>query len=199
MRISSGLPAGDWVGAGRAARRAEALGYDQVQANEIRSDPFSTLVPAVTATERIGLATSVAIAFPRSPMIVAGLSWDLQKNSAGRFVLGLGSQVRGHNERRFSVPWSPPAPRLGEYVRSLRAIWRAWQNKEPLSFEGEHYRFTLMTPEFAPEPNGHAMVPITIAAVGPAMLRLAGRHCDGVRLHSFCTREYIEKIVMPEI
>ncbi|MEQ9122391.1 MAG: TIGR03617 family F420-dependent LLM class oxidoreductase [Alphaproteobacteria bacterium] len=199
MRISSVLPGGDWAGAAAAAKAAESVGYDQAQANEIKSDPFATLVPAVGATQRIWLATSVAIAFPRSPMIVAGLGWDLQKNSGGRFVLGIGSQVKGHNERRFSVPWSPPAPRLSEYVRSLRAIWRSWELGERLNFEGKHYTFTLMTPEFAPEPMGLPMVPITIAAVGPAMLRLAGRHCDGVRLHSFCTRDYLEKVVMPEL
>lgn len=199
MRISNVVPAGDWRAAGEAARLAEAAGFDQVQANELRSDPFATLVPATLATGRIGLATSVAIAFPRSPMIVAGLGWELQKNSGGRFVLGLGSQVRGHNERRFSVPWSPPAPRMAEYVESLRAIWRCWATGEKLNYQGKHYTFTLMTPEFSPERNGLPMVPITIAAVGPAMLRLAGRLCDGARLHSFCTRAYIEKIVMPEI
>ena len=199
MRISTPLRAGDWCDIADAARTVEAIGFDQVHANEIRHDPFSMLVPATLATDRIGLATSVAIAFPRSPMIVANLGWDLNHNSGGRFVLGLGSQVKGHNERRFSVPWTPPAPRMSEYVRALRAIWRCWEKGEPLNFEGKHYTFTLMTPEFSPEPNGLPMIPITIAAVGPAMLRLAGRHCDGVRLHRFCTRDYIEKAVMPEI
>lgn len=199
MRVSTVVPGGDWKASGSAAKAAEEAGYDQVQANELKSDPFASLIPATLTTHRIGLATSVAIAFPRSPMITAGLAWDLQRNSGGRFTLGLGSQVRGHNERRFSVPWSPPAPRMAEYVEALRAIWRCWETGAKLAFEGQHYTFTLMTPEFAQEPNGLPMVPITIAAVGPAMLRLAGRHCDGARLHGFCTRKYIEAVVMPEI
>lgn len=199
MRVSTVVPGGNWRASGEAARLAEAQGFDQVQANELKFDPFATLVPATLATEKVSLATSVAIAFPRSPMIVAGLAWGLQENSGGRFALGLGTQVRGHNERRFSVPWSPPAPRLAEYVEALRAIWRCWEKGEKLAFEGQHYTFTLMTPEFAQAPNGLPMVPVTIAAVGPAMQRLAGRICDGVRLHSFCTRDYIEKVVMPEV
>ena len=145
------------------------------------------------------LTTSVAIAFPRSPMIVAILGRDLNVNSDGRFVLGLGSQVKQHNERRFSTPWTPPAPRMGEYVQALRAIWRCWEKAAPLDFKGRHYNFTLMTPAFSPPPTALPMVPITIAAVGPAMLRLAGRHCDGVRLHPFCTRAYAEQVVVPEI
>jgi probable F420-dependent oxidoreductase len=132
-------------------------------------------------------------------MVVANLAWDLQKESRGRFVLGLGPQVKGHNERRFSVPWSAPVPRLREYVESLRAIWRCWESGEPLSFEGEHYRFTLMTPEFSPPATGLPPVPITIAAVGKDMVRLAGRVCDGVRLHGFCTRRYLEEVALPRI
>ncbi|MDX2155420.1 MAG: TIGR03617 family F420-dependent LLM class oxidoreductase [Hyphomicrobiaceae bacterium] len=199
MRISTVIPGGDWRATADAAKVAEATGFGQIQANELKHDPFATLIPATLTTDRIGLATSVAIAFPRSPMIVAGLAWDLQRNSRGRFVLGLGSQVKGHNERRFSVPWSPPAPRMAEYVEALRAIWRSWKSGEKLDYRGQTYTFTLMTPEFAQEPSDLPMVPITIAAVGPAMQRLAGRLCDGVRLHSFCTRGYIEKVVMPEI
>jgi probable F420-dependent oxidoreductase len=107
--------------------------------------------------------------------------------------------VKGHNERRFSVPWSAPVPRLREYVESLRAIWRCWESGEPLSFEGEHYRFTLMTPEFSPPATGLPPVPITIAAVGKDMVRLAGRVCDGVRLHGFCTRRYLEEVALPRI
>lgn len=199
MRVSTQLPLGDWRKTAAAAEELEALGFDVLAANEIRHDPFAGLVPAVLRTESVGLVTSVAIAFPRSPMIVANLVWDLNVNSGGRFMLGLGAQVKQHNERRFSTPWSPPAPRMSEYVRALRSIWRCWEKGEPLNFEGKHYNFTLMTPEFCPEPTGMPMAPITIAAVGPAMLRLAGRHCDGVRLHPFCTREYAEKVVLPEI
>src|SRR5262249_42210492 len=129
-------------------------------------------------------------AFSRSPMPVANTSWDLQLSSRGRFVLGLGSQVRALNENRFSVPWTAPAPRMREYVESLRAIWRCWEKGEKLSYRGQHYKFTLMPPNSAPRSGGQPMVPVTIAAVGPAMLRLAGELCDGVRLHGFCTRRH---------
>jgi probable F420-dependent oxidoreductase len=132
-------------------------------------------------------------------MVVANTAWDLQVESRGRFALGLGAQVKGHNERRFSVPWSAPVPRLREYVEALRAIWRCWERKEPLAYRGEHYRFTLMTPEFSPPPSGLPPVPITIAAVGKDMLRLAGRVCDGVRLHGFCTRRYLEEVALPQV
>jgi probable F420-dependent oxidoreductase len=199
VRIETTIPLGDWRAVGPAAQRAEALGFDGITTPEIANDPFVPLAFAALATERIQLGTAIAVAFPRSPMVVANLAWDLQKESRGRFVLGLGPQVKGHNERRFSVPWSAPVPRLREYVESLRAIWRCWESGEPLSFEGEHYRFTLMTPEFSPPATGLPPVPITIAAVGKDMVRLAGRVCDGVRLHGFCTRRYLEEVALPRI
>ena len=166
---------------------------------EIANDPFVPLAFAAVATQRIELSTGICVAFPRSPMVVAETSWDLHAQSGGRFRLGLGSQVKGHNERRFSVPWSAPVPRLREYVESLRAIWRCWEKQEPLRYEGEHYRFTLMTPEFSPPPSGLPAIPVSIAAVGPDMLKLAGRVCDGVRLHGFATRKYLEEVALPQI
>ena len=199
MRIETTVPLGDWRAVAPAARRAEALGFDGITTPEIASDPFVPLAFAALATERIQLGTAIAVAFPRSPMVVANLAWDLQRESHGRFVLGLGPQVKGHNERRFSVPWSAPVPRLREYVESLRAIWRCWELGEPLAYEGEHYRFTLMTPEFSPPATGLPPVPITIAAVGKDMIRLAGRVCDGVRLHGFCTRRYLEELALPRV
>jgi probable F420-dependent oxidoreductase len=199
MRIETTLPLGDWRGVAPAARRAEALGFDGITSPEIANDPFVPLAFAALATERIQLGTAIAVAFPRSPMVVANVAWDLQVNSHGRFALGLGPQVKGHNERRFSVPWGPPVPRLREYVEALRAIWRCWELGEPLAYEGEHYRFTLMTPEFSPPASGLPPVPVTIAAVGPDMLRLAGRVCDGVRLHGFCTRRYLEEVALPRV
>jgi len=132
-------------------------------------------------------------------MTVANIGWDLQAASNGRFVLGIGSQVKGHNERRFSAPWSPPAPRLREYAQALRAIWKNWKTGEALNFEGEHYRFTLMTPNFTPEPIASPAPPITVAAVGPAMMKVAGQEYDGARLHAFCTRKYLENIVIPRL
>jgi len=199
MKITASLPLDGWTKAEAAARAAEAMGYDTVMTSEIQHDPFVPLAFAARATRRVELCTAIAVAFPRSPMVVAHTSWDLHVQSGGRFVLGLGSQVRGHNVRRFSVPWSPPVPRLREYVLALHAIWRCWERGEPLSYEGEHYRFTLMTPEFAPPPSGLPRIPITIAAVGPAMLRMAGRICDGVRLHGFCTRRYLEELALPRV
>jgi len=166
---------------------------------EVAHDPFTPLALAALATQRIELTPSIAVAFPRSPTVVASQAWDLQANSNGRFVLGLGSQVRGHNERRFGIPWSPPAPRLRDYVRALRAVWRCWETGEKLDYRGEHYKLTLMTPDFSPEPTGLPMVPVTIAAVGEAMLRVAGEVCDGVRLHPLCSRRYLEEVALPRI
>jgi probable F420-dependent oxidoreductase len=199
MRVDTGIPLHDWRAAGRAARTAEARGVDGVLAAEIAHDPFTPLAFAALETERVELGTGIVVAFPRSPMVVAQIAFDLQRHSRGRLHLGLGAQVKGHNERRFSVAWSGPVPRMREYVESLRAIWRCWELGEPLRYEGEHYRFTLMTPEFTPPPTGLRPIPISIAAVGPAMARLAGRVCDGVRLHGFATRKYLEEVCVPAL
>ena len=199
MRILTQLPQADLVRVPAAARAAEAAGYDGLVTSENRNDPFLALGVAAVNTERASLQTSIAIAFSRSPMAVANASWDLQTASRGRFVLGLGSQVRAHNENRFSVPWTPPAPRLREYVLALRAIWRNWERGEKLDFRGAHYKFTLMTPNFTPTSTHEPPIPVTIAAVGPAMLRVAGEVCDGVRLHGFCTRRYVDEVVMREL
>ena len=199
MRILTTLPQDDLTAVPAAARAAEAAGYDGVVTSENRHDPFLSLGVAAVNTSRMALCTGIAIAFSRSPMPVANASWDLQSASGGRFVLGLGSQIRAHNENRFSVPWSAPAPRMREYVEALRAIWRCWEKGEKLAYRGQHYTFTLMTPNFTPESHGQPMVPVTIAAVGPVMLRLAGEVCDGVRLHGFCTRRYLDDVVLPEL
>jgi len=199
VRVQLTIPADDWQRTRRAARFAEAAGYDALVSVELAHDPFLPLAVAVGETSRIGLATGIALAFPRSPTSVAASAWALQLQSRGRFTLGLGSQVKAHIERRFGASWSAPAPRLREYVEALRAVWRAWERREPLHYEGEHYRLTLMTPEFSPPPSGLPPIPIHVAAVGPAMLRMAGRSCDGVRLHGFATRRYLEQIALPEL
>jgi probable F420-dependent oxidoreductase len=199
MRVLTSLPQGDLREVPALARAAEAAGHDGLVTSENQHDPFLALGVAAATTERVALHTGIAIAFSRSPMAVANASWDLQASSRGRFVLGLGSQVRAHNENRFSVPWSAPAPRLREYVESLRDIWRCWQTGAKLDYRGRHYKFTLMTPNFTPRSTGQPMVPVTIAAVGPGMLRLAGEVCDGVRLHGFCTRRYVDDVVLPEV
>ena len=197
MRVSTVLPVEDWAACGPAARQAEEDGFDCVTANELRHDPFAPLAFAALATQRVELATSVAIAFPRSPMIVANHAWDLHRHSKGRFVVGLGSQVKAHNERRFSVPWIAPAARMGEYVQALRAIFRCWETGEKLDYRGKYYTFTLMTPEFSPGPLGLPMPRIALAAVGPLMLKTAARVADSVRLHGFATRRYLEEVVRP--
>jgi len=199
MRLDTGIPMHDWRAAARAARAAEERGFDAVVTAEIAHDPFTPLAFAALETERVQLGTGIVVAFPRSPMVVAQIAYDLHRHSHGRLHLGLGAQVKGHNERRFSVAWSAPAPRMREYVESLRAIWRAFELGEPLRYEGRHYRFTLLTPEFTPPPTGLPPIPVSIAAVGPAMLRLASRVCDGVRLHGFATRKYLEEVCLPTL
>jgi probable F420-dependent oxidoreductase len=199
MRVFTMLPMRHWREAGPFAAAAEAAGFDAVMTAELGHDVFTPLAFAALATERIELTPSIAVAFPRSPTIIASQAWDLQANSNGRFVLGLGSQVRGHNERRFGIAWSAPAPRLRDYVRALRAIWRCWQTGEKLDYRGDHYKLTLMAPDFSPEPTGLPMVPVTIAAVGEAMLRVAGEVCDGVRLHPLCSRRYLEEVALPRL
>ena len=199
MRVFTLLPMRHWREAGPFAAAAEAAGFDAVMTVEVAHDPFTPLALAALATERIELTPSIAVAFPRSPTVIASQAWDLQANSNGRFVLGLGSQVRGHNERRFGIAWSPPAPRLRDYVQALRAVWRCWETGEKLDYQSEHYKLTLMTPDFSPEPTGLPMVPVTIAAVGEAMLRVAGEVCDGVRLHPLCSRRYLEQVALPRL
>jgi probable F420-dependent oxidoreductase len=199
MRVFTALPMRDWRAVSPFAVVAEAAGFDGLMTVELAHDPFAPLGFAALATRRVVLTTSVVVAFARSPTIVAAQAWDLHTNSGGRFVLGLGSQVKGHNERRFGVAWSPPAPRLKDYVRALRAVWRCWAIGERLDYHGRHYQLTLMTPEFSPEPRGLAPIPVAIAAVGEAMLRVAGEVCDGVRLHPLCSRRYLEKICLPAI
>jgi probable F420-dependent oxidoreductase len=199
MRIMTTVPQEDLRRVPAAAKQAEADGYDGIITMENKHEPFLALAVAAAATERIELHTGVAIAFARTPMAVAEVGWDLAGSTGGRFVVGLGSQVRAHNERRFSAPWSPPAPRMREYVQVLRAIWHHWKTGDKPAYEGEHYRFTLMTPNFHPEPIDAPPPAIMIAAVGPAMLKVAAEECDGVKLHGFCTRKYLTDAIMPRI
>lgn len=199
MRVTTTIPQDDLCQVPKAVQAIEGKGYDGVVTLENRHDPFMPLGVAAINSDRLQLSTGIAIAFARSPMVVANIGWDLQAASKGRFVLGIGSQVKGHNERRFSAPWSPPAPRLREYAQALRAIWNNWKTGEPLNFEGEHYRFTLMTPNFTPEPMDSPPPPITVAAVGPAMMKVAGQEYDGARLHPFCSRKYLESIIVPRL
>lgn len=199
MRVEAFAIGKRWAEVQAAARRAEEAGFDRLAVPEVTGDPFLALGAATAATSRIGLTTAIALAFPRSPMVVAQTAWSLQLESGGRFTLGLGTQVKPHIERRFSVPWDKPAARMREYVESLRAIWRTWEKGEPLRYEGEHYRFSLMTPEFSPEPTGLPRVPVYVAAVRPTMIETVASYADGIRLHGFCTRRYLDEVAVPRI
>jgi probable F420-dependent oxidoreductase len=179
------------------ARRAEALGYDGVVTEETRHDPYIVMALAAQATSRVGLATAVAIAFPRSPAVTALSAWTLQNLSRGRFTLGLGSQVKGHIERRYGMRWSAPGPWLRDYVGALHAIWECWQNGRPLDFRSEHYTLSLMVPLFAPPPIEHPRIPVELAAVNPYMCRVAGEVADGIRAHPIATPRYIAETMLP--
>lgn len=190
----------DIAGIAAAARRAEELGYDGVTAPEAGHDPFLPLVVAAEHTQQIKLGTNVAIAFPRSPMVTAQVAWDLQQLSKGRFQLGLGTQVKGHVERRYASTWTgPPGPRLRDYVLCLKAMFETFQKGEKPGFEGEHYRFTLMNPFFNPGPIEYPHPEIHLAAVNPYMARLAGELCDGLRLHPIATFRYTREVVVPSL
>src|SRR5215211_7879158 len=181
------------------ARAAEALGFAGLWTSETKHDAFLPLAIAANETERIQLGTSVAIAFSRSPMEMAQTAWDLQDLSDGRFVLGLGTQVKAHITRRFSMPWDRPAARLREYILALRAIWESFQTEGPLQFEGEFYRHTLMTPFFDPGPIEHPEIPIYIAGVNTRLAALAGELCDGFHVHPFHSPEYVRRTVLSAI
>lgn len=183
----------------RQAELAEAAGADTVVTAEGTSDAMLPLVAAARATRRVGLATGIIVAFPRSPMAVALAAWNLHSYSGGRFELGLGSQVKGHIQRRFSTEWVAPGPRMREYVESLRAIFDCWEHRTKLEYLGEHYTFTLMPPDLRPAPLGFQPIPISIAAVNPYMLRLGGELCDGVRLHHFVSRRFLDEAVRPAV
>lgn len=183
----------------QAAAEAEALGYDGVAAAEINHDPFLQLLLAAEATERIELMTSIAVAFARSPMTLALQAHDLQVHSGGRFVLGLGSQIKAHVQYRFSMPWSRPADRMRELILAVRAIWRSWNEDTPLEFKGEFYTHTLMPPFFRPEPSPSGPPPVLLAAVGPRMTEVAGEVADGLLVHGFTTPRFLREVTLPAV
>ena len=180
-------------------RAAESLGFAGLWTSETKHDAFLPLAIAANATENMELGTSVAIAFSRSPMETAQTAWDLQDLSDGRFVLGLGTQVKAHITRRFSMPWSSPAARLREYILAVRAIWESFQSEGGLKFEGEFYQHTLMTPFFNPGPIEHPEIPIYIAGVNERLAQLAGETCDGFHVHPFHSPEYLQRTILPAI
>jgi probable F420-dependent oxidoreductase len=181
------------------ATLVEDLGYDGLAVEETKDDPYVVMALAASATSRIRLTTAVAMAFPRSPTITAMSAWTIQKLSGGRFVLGLGSQVRGHIIRRFGLDYRPPGPWMRDYVRAVRAVWTSWQERTPLAFDSAHYRLNLMVPLFDPGPIAHPDIPIHIAAVNSTMCRIAGEVADGVRPHPVCTPKYIREVMLPAV
>ncbi len=180
-------------------RALEAQGYDGLITAEMSGDPFFPLLLAAEHSERIELMTSIAVAFARNPMILAGLSNDLQAFSKGRFILGLGSQIKPHIEKRFSQPWSRPAARMREFILAMRSIWGCWYDGEKLDFRGEFYTHTLMTPMFTPVNNPHGAPRVVLAAVGPKMTEVAGEVADGMIVHAFSTAQYIRDVTLPAI
>jgi probable F420-dependent oxidoreductase len=200
MKIDVGLGVeGGIHGIGETSRAAEELGFDGLWTSETKHDSFLPLGIAASNTRDMRLGNSVAIAFSRSPMVTAQLAWDLQSLSEGRFILGLGTQVRAHVERRFSMPFEKPASRLADYVRALRAIWAAFQGDGKLDYRGEFYQHTLLSPFFNPGPIQHPDIPVYIAGVNTRLAKLAGELCDGFHVHPFHSPEYVRNTVKPAI
>lgn len=182
-----------------AARGLDEAGYDGLWVGETRHDPFLQVMRALQATESMTVGTAIAIAFARTPMTVASVAYDLARQARGRFVLGLGSQVRPHIEKRFSMPWSHPAPRMREFVLALRAIWASWQDGSKLDFRGDFYTHTLMTPFFAPPAHPAGPPPVYLAGVGVGMTEVAGEVADGFFIHPFTTRRYLDEVTLPAL
>ena len=181
------------------ASTIERQGYDGCWSAEINHDPFLPLTLAAEHTSRVELGTTIAVAFARNPMTVANVGWDLQAYSQGRFILGLGSQIRPHIEKRFSMPWSRPVARMREFVLALRAIWSCWQDGTELRFEGDFYTHKLMTPMFTPEPMSFASPKVFVAAVGEAMTEMCGEVADGMIGHAFTTKRYLQEVTIPTL
>jgi probable F420-dependent oxidoreductase len=199
MKLDIGIKTRDLSKVAAEARKAEELGFDAIWSMEAGNDSLLPLAIAAEHTQRIKMGPAVAIAFPRSPMATAYASWDLAALSKGRFVLGLGTQVKGHIERRYGVKWEPPVAKLRDYILALKAIFKCWQEGgKKLSFQGKYYNLSLMTPFFAPEPHDYA-IPIYIAGVNEHILRLAGEHCDGLHAHPFTSTKYLREFLLPHV
>jgi len=199
VKLDVGMLTHDLKSLPEYARKVEALGYDCLWSSETQHDPYLPVAVAATVTSRIKLGTNIATVFSRSPMITAHIAWDLQKASGGRFTLGLGTQVKAHNERRFSVKFESPGPKMAEAIRAIRAIWDCWQNGVKLNFKGQFYTFDVMTPFFNPGPIEHPKIPIFIAAVNPYMCGVAGELCEGMHVHPFNSPKYLREVVHPAV
>jgi probable F420-dependent oxidoreductase len=199
MKVDAGQYAPSVDAAAGAAVQAERDGYDGWWAFETQIDPFLGCAVAAERTDRVDLGTSIVVAFARNPMTVALQANDVQSLSGGRFTLGLGSQIKPHITRRYSMPWSHPAPRMREFILAIRAIWECWATDGKLDFRGDFYKHTLMAPFFNPGPNPHGNPKIMLAAVGPLMTRTAGEVADGVLCHAFSTERYMREATLPAL
>jgi len=198
MRVDGGISF-DTKHSAQSARDAEAAGYDGAWTAETSHDPFLASLLAAEHTERLQIGTGIAVAFARNPMTTAQTGHDLQTFSKGRFLLGLGSQIKPHIEKRFSMPWSQPAARMREYIAAMRAIWACWNDGEKLDFRGDFYTHTLMTPFFNPGPSGHGAPKVFLAGVGALMTEVAGEVCDGFICHGFTTERYLREVTLPAL
>src|ERR1700733_1108604 len=198
MKIDGGIGF-DPNGIAEAAKKAEASGYDGVWSAETSHDPFLPIAVGAGATEKLEFGTGIAVAFARNPMNLAVLANDLQLLTKGRFMLGMGSQIKAHITKRFSMPWSHPAPRMRELILAIRAIWKTWETGEPLAFRGEFYTHTLMTPFFDPGPNEFGQAKILLAGVGRVMTEVAGEVADGFLVHAFTTERYLREVSLPAL
>ncbi len=199
MKIDTQLGATNLHDVEREARRYEQMGFDGIWTMENTHDPYIPLIIAASATQTVHLGTNIAIAFARSPFSTAMTAWDLQHLSRGRFHLGLGTQVRAHIERRFSMPFERPAARIKDYVRCMRAIWDTFQNDAPAKYEGEFYQYKLSTPAFNPGPLEHPHIPVYLAGMNPTMVKAAGEVADGFHLHPFHSAEFVEKVILANL
>jgi len=198
MKVDGGIGF-DLQDAARHAKEAEEVGYSGIWTAETSHDPFFPLVLAAEHTDSIELGTSIAVAFARNPMLLANIGYDLQAFSKGRFMLGLGSQIKPHITKRFSMPWSHPAPRMRELILAIRAIWDCWNNGTKLDFRGDFYSHTLMTPFFNPGPNPYGDPKVFLAGVGELMTEVAGEVCDGFLCHGFTTEKYLREVTLPAL
>lgn len=199
IKVDGGLLTDNLKEVPAAVRALEEMGCDGALATETAHDPFLPLAQAALHSKKIELTTSIAVAFARTPMALASVAHDLQSCSEGRFTLGLGSQIKAHIEKRFSMPWSKPAARMREYILALRAIWRTWHEGEPLDFRGEFYQHYLMTPFFTPTDIDYGAPKVFLAAVGPKMTEVAGEVADGIICHGFTTEKYMREVTLPAV
>lgn len=202
-KADSGLKVRDGAidirGVAADAALVERLGFDGLAIRDNKDDPYVVSTLALQATTTITVATSVAIAFPRSPTVTAMTAWSLARLSGGRFILGLGSQVKGHIERRFGLKWLAPGPWMRDYVLAVRALWEAWQHERPVNHRSAHYEITLNVPVFTPAPLESSAIQVHLAGVNPYMCQVAGEVADALRVHPVCTPLYIETVMLPAV